>query len=136
MEILRIYREVPVNAIWEGSGNVMALDLVRVLQRSHDAAEMVLADIGEMIGGDARLGGAHARLGELMRDVPAIEQNARAIANGLAVLATAALLKRDAAEDVSESFVATRVSLAGRQTYGVGIDADCARAIIARAMPG
>lgn len=134
--LARIYREVPVNAIWEGSGNVMALDLVRVLQRTPDAAQLVLADIGAMIGGDARLGGAHARLSGLMRDVLGLERNARAIANGLAVLAAAALLKRDAPEEVCESFIATRVSLSGRQTYGIGIDADCARAIIARAMPG
>ena len=133
--LARIYREVPVNAIWEGSGNVMALDLLRVLQRTPDSAQLVLADIGEMIEGDARLGGAHARLTGLMRDVPAIERNARTIANGLAVLAAAALLKRDAPEEVSESFIATRVSLAGRQTYGVGLDADCARAIVVRAMP-
>ena len=134
--LARIYREVPVNAIWEGSGNVMALDLVRALQRTPEAAELVLADIGAMTGGDVRLTSAHARLAERMRDAASIVCNARAIANGLAVLASAALLKRDAPEEVSESFIATRVSLTGRQTYGVGIDPDCTPAIIDRSMPG
>ena len=133
--LARIYREVPVNAIWEGSGNVMALDLVRVLQRSPEAAELVLDDIGAMIKGDARLGSAHARLVELMRDQTSIERNARAIANALAVLASSALLKRDAPDEVAESFITTRVMMSGRQTYGLGLDPVSANAIISRAMP-
>src|SRR5262245_10713119 len=49
----RLYRELPLNAIWEGSGNVMALDLLRVLQREPEAFECVLEDLDAEIGGDA-----------------------------------------------------------------------------------
>jgi len=49
----RIYREMPLNAIWEGSGNVMALDLLRVLQREPETAAIVMEDLAAAAGGDA-----------------------------------------------------------------------------------
>ena len=55
LPLARLYREVPVNAIWEGSGNVMALDVLRVLQREPAAAEIVLDDIAAACRGDAKL---------------------------------------------------------------------------------
>ena len=51
----RLYRELPLNAIWEGSGNVMALDLLRVLQREPETLEIVMDDLGAAVGGDPHL---------------------------------------------------------------------------------
>ena len=60
--LARIYREVPVNAIWEGSGNVMALDVMRVLQREPEALEAVMEELRLASADDARLRAAHERV--------------------------------------------------------------------------
>src|SRR5262249_51720303 len=62
----RLYRELPLNAIWEGSGNVMALDLLRVLQREPEALEIVLDELDAEIGGGAPPAGHLARLPSLL----------------------------------------------------------------------
>ena len=51
----RLYREAPVNAIWEGSGNVMALDVLRVLRKSSEPLEAVLANVEDDLGGSAQV---------------------------------------------------------------------------------
>jgi putative acyl-CoA dehydrogenase len=58
----RLYRESPVNAIWEGSGNVIALDVVRALAKSPQVADAFLAEIDLAAGADAKLDHAATRI--------------------------------------------------------------------------
>jgi hypothetical protein len=93
----RLYREAPVNAIWEGSGNVMCLDVLRALGHDGEAACAVLAALGEEA---ADLPGTRAALAFLERAfaAPDVEAQARAAVDGLAVLAAAAALRQGAPE--------------------------------------
>jgi putative acyl-CoA dehydrogenase len=74
--LARLYREVPVNAIWEGSGNVMALDVLRVLQREPEIAETVMEELGQACGSDAHLKAAHARLMTILHEPRLLESRA------------------------------------------------------------
>ena len=91
----RLYREAPVNAIWEGSGNVMCLDVLRALARDGEAARAVLTALGEET---ADLPGARAALAFIERGFsgPEGEAQARAAVDGLALLAAAAALRQSA----------------------------------------
>ena len=73
----RLYREVPVNSIWEGSGNIMALDVVRVLKREPECALLVLAEINKIAGGDRHIKSAVERWTKLL-DEPDRIRSARA----------------------------------------------------------
>ncbi|WP_072391537.1 isovaleryl-CoA dehydrogenase [Hyphomicrobium sp. CS1GBMeth3] len=133
--LARIYRESPVNAIWEGSGNVMALDVVRVLGREPEAARLVLDALGEAGKGDARVAAAYARLVALLDDASARELHARMLTEQLALLAAAVLLYAHAPTPVAEAFARTRLGGGLRYTYGQGLDPAEADAILERARP-
>jgi putative acyl-CoA dehydrogenase len=109
----RLYRDAPLNSIWEGSGNVTALDVLRALTRTPQAAEAVLAEIDEAAGADRRLDRAAARLRE---DLAAAAKTgaegtyqARRIAGLLALVLQAALLTRHAPAPVADAFCASRL---------------------------
>src|SRR5262249_27390771 len=89
----RLYRELPVNAIWEGSGNVMALDLLRVLQREPDSVAIVMDGLREATRGDARLKAHFSRVETLLKDQRVLERRARDLTEALAVLAAASILR-------------------------------------------
>jgi putative acyl-CoA dehydrogenase len=131
--LARIYREAPVNSIWEGSGNIMALDMVRVLRREPALVRSLLDDQSVAIGSSA-LKGQRDRVGALLRDEAHIEANARAICEGLAVFAAGALLERDAPPEVAQGFIAMRCSGQPPGTYGATRISEV-RAIIGRALP-
>ncbi len=133
--LARIYREVPVNAIWEGSGNVMALDMLRVVQREPDAIEHVLDEILVTSGGDATLTAACARIRNWLGDPQAIEARARQISESLAVLAAATLLRANSPAAIADAFIATRIAGAPRQLYGQGLEAADVRGILDRVLP-
>ncbi|PWW04270.1 putative acyl-CoA dehydrogenase [Hoeflea marina] len=115
--IARHYREAPVNAIWEGSGNVMALDVLRVLSRGRDLFEVVL----EGLMGDLGPGGA--RTVDVLRACMAVcerdEGSGRLLTEQLALAAAAAELTRLGAGQIAEAFVETRLGGAWRLTYGM-----------------
>jgi putative acyl-CoA dehydrogenase len=111
----RLYREAPLNSIWEGSGNITALDVLRALTRSPDSAAAVLAEAGQAAGGDPRLDRAVALLrGALATAAAAPDGQAQSQARGLAGLTTlvlqAALLVRRAPTAVSDAFCAARLA--------------------------
>ena len=85
LPLARLYREVPVNAIWEGSGNVMALDLLRVLQREPEVAGTVMEELAQAIGEDAPLKAAHARVQSILHDPRLLDVRARTLVEGLAL---------------------------------------------------
>jgi putative acyl-CoA dehydrogenase len=131
----RLYREVPVNAIWEGSGNVMCLDVLRVVEREPDSFDKVLAEI-EMAGvAEPRLKEALTRIKALARDVGRDQTTARTLVELLALAGAASLLASNAPHAMSDAFLATRLQGSWRNTYGAGIAHADTRAIVARAAP-
>ncbi len=113
----RLYREAPVNAIWEGSGNVVALDLLRTLGREPAVAEALQRELEAARGVDRRFDAALAEAADrLVR--PAREEEARHLAASLAVLWSAALLLRHAPVAVADAYCATRLCDARRLGYG------------------
>lgn len=133
--LARLYREVPVNAIWEGSGNVMALDVLRVLQRDGDVVEVVMEELKQAAGDDAHLKAAHARLESILQEPRLLDVRARALVEGLAVLAAGTILRAHAPQAVADAFIATRMGSMPRTTYGHGLDWADKAAIVARASP-
>lgn len=133
--LARIYREVPVNAIWEGSGNVMALDVLRVLQHDGDVVEAVMEELKQAAGDDAHLKAAHARLESILQEPRLLDVRARTLVEGLAVLAAGTILRAHAPAAVADAFIATRMGSIPRATYGQGLDWADKSAIIARATP-
>ena len=131
----RLYREAPLNAIWEGSGNVMCLDVLRALAHDGEAARAVLTAPGEEA---ADLPGARAALAFLERSLSAqeAEAHARAAVDRLAVLAAAAALRQSAGAEVGALFARTRLEHGHGALYGTSeISADEARRLIDRALP-
>ncbi len=122
----RLYREAPLNSIWEGSGNVMCLDVLRAAQREPDAVDALFAELALARGGDARLDRHIARA---RRDASATatldEAGARRLAADVALALAAALLVRHAAPAVADAYCASRLgeSYAGALgTLPSGID--------------
>jgi len=134
LPLARIYREVPVNAIWEGSGNVMALDLLRVLQKDRRSVATVMETLAKLCASNEALRGLHASVGAALQSAPD-ERYGRRIVEGLAILAASCILQRSGPVEVSDAFIATRLQGPLRQTYGVPVDPTCESVLLARAAP-
>jgi putative acyl-CoA dehydrogenase len=129
----RLYREAPLNSIWEGSGNVSALDVLRALQRETAAAEAFLAEVELGRGADRRLDAALDRLPKQLAE--AEEGSARRLAEELAVTLQASLLVRHAPAYVADAFCAARLDGEGGRAFGtLPAGADTA-ALVARGTP-
>jgi putative acyl-CoA dehydrogenase len=112
----RLYREAPLASIWEGSGNVAALDVVRVLARSPSSVSALLDELSLAAGADQRLDDAIARLGKELA-APA-EQHARRLAEAIALCLQGALLVRHAPPAVADAFCASRLGGDWGNAYG------------------
>ena len=127
----RLYREAPVNAIWEGSGNVMCLDVLRALRRDPEAADL-LADLARNA---APLLEAGAELFPPMNEIES-EAKARIAVGKLATLAAATALEASAPPSVTEAFVRTRLARQHAALYGADdIAAATAETLLQRALP-
>ncbi|MET3592555.1 putative acyl-CoA dehydrogenase [Mesorhizobium shonense] len=126
--LARYYREAPVNAIWEGSGNVMALDVLRVLGRAPDLFEEVLAGIDRDLGAGGR--GTIGVLKAAMQVASTDQGSARLLTEQLALSAAAAELRRLGAGRIADAFVETRLGGQWRTTYGMLDSRHDARMII------
>ena len=115
--LARYYREAPVNAIWEGSGNVMALDVLRVLARAPGLFDEVLAGIDRDLGDSGR--GTVGVLKAAMQVASSEEGSARLLTEQLALAAAAAELRRLGAGRIAEAFIETRLAGQWRTTYGM-----------------
>ena len=132
----RIYREVPVNAIWEGSGNVMALDVLRVLQREPETVEIVMDDLGEAVGGDAHLK-AHWRACRVCCTSRCCSiARGRQLVEALACWRPARSCSAHAPAAVADAFIA-HARFSGGSSRPTARDSSWAdtRAIVARASP-
>jgi putative acyl-CoA dehydrogenase len=114
--LARLYREAPVNAIWEGSGNVMCLDVLRALSRESEAARAVLDELVRACGDLPGAKDAAAFIGKTVAGADG-EAHARAAVERLAMLAATAALT-ESAPTVAESFARTRLSVARGGTFG------------------
>jgi putative acyl-CoA dehydrogenase len=139
--LARLYREAPVNSIWEGSGNVMCLDVLRALQRDGDAAQALLAELQSAAAGEPRLAVALRELLALLAllALPPEQQQAlgRLLAQRLVLLAQACLLRRHAPSAMADAFIATRLADggAGRVAGAMDMRGLDVAAILARAFP-
>ena len=132
--LARHYRESPVNAIWEGSGNVMCLDVLRALSREADAALAVLRDLTDQTQGLPGASDAVAFIGKAFRR-PDSERVARLAVEKLALLAAAASLNAVSSRH-AELFAATRLAGNHASMYGaVDLAGDDISRLLERALP-
>jgi putative acyl-CoA dehydrogenase len=132
--LARLYREFPVNSIWEGSGNVMCLDVLRALGKAPEARAALAQELGLALGRDARYDAWCARLLDELAGGVASEFGARRLAEQLVVGVQAGLLLRHAPHYVADAFVASRIARDVGGAFGrlpEGVDA---AAILARAL--
>jgi putative acyl-CoA dehydrogenase len=130
----RLFREMPVNSIWEGSGNVMCLDVLRAIGREPEAMQALLDDLARQGGGEARLQAPWQTLQAAVRQpADALEAGARRFVRRLVLLVQATLLLRDAPAFVSDAFIASRFDAEWGGVYGLLPKQADAAAIIERA---
>jgi len=129
----RLYREAPVNAIWEGSGNVQCLDIARAIVRSPQTLEAYFAEVDMARGASAALDSHVAALKDEMRDLSDFEARGRDLCDRLALGLEAASLVR-AGSPIAGAFAHARLESRGAHNYGAltGVDA---KAIVRRAAP-
>ena len=129
----RLYREAPLQSIWEGSGNVAALDALRAAVRQPETVEAFFAEVELAAGADAQLDHAIRRLRKDLGD-PA-EGAARRLAEAMALVLQGSLLVRFGHDAVAEAFLATRLGGDWGLAYGTLPPGVKTEAIITRAMP-
>lgn len=130
----RLYREAPVNSIWEGSGNVIALDVLRVMAKQPHAFDAFRREIEPALG-DARMRRAADALTNALRDTQTAESRARAIVERMAVLWQAALLARDPYNPAAEVFIDSRVDGHWDRTLGTLAPSQSHKLVVERAQP-
>lgn len=107
----RLFRQSPLNGIWEGSGNVICLDVLRVMRSAPDAVEALLSEVEAAAGVNAAFDAAVARTRDGLLEVE--EASARRFVETVAVLLQASLLLRHAPRGVGDAFVAARITEPG-----------------------
>ena len=133
-----LYRDAPLNSIWEGSGNVAALDLLRAVVKEPGGLPAFLAECELAAGADARLDAHLARTREQADAVFAAEDpqfRARTLVEDLALALQGSLLVRHSPPAIADAFCGARLAGAGGRVYGTlpaGVDAG---AVIERALP-
>lgn len=132
----RLYREAPVNSIWEGSGNVMGLDVMRAMTREAEAIPTVMAELEKARGNHPNLDRAIDDLRGELADPEGLETRMRMVTEMMALTLQGALLTCHGDSAVADAFCASRLAPRYRGAFGTlpkGLDLD---AIISRALPG
>jgi putative acyl-CoA dehydrogenase len=114
----RLYREAPLNSIWEGSGNVNALDVLRAMAREPEAVTAFIDEVEQARGSDPRLDDAVDELKRQLSDPTEAEARARRIVELMAVALEASLLVRHGDPAVAEAFCASRLDSNGGRSFG------------------
>ena len=131
----RLYREAPLNSIWEGSGNVAALDLLRATVREPETREAFFDEVDLAAGANTTLDAAIRNVKDSLTDVATIELRARRVAEELALVLQASLLVRHGHPAVADAFCASRLAGDWGHAFGTlppGLDL---AAIIGRTTP-
>jgi putative acyl-CoA dehydrogenase len=129
----RLYREAPLNGIWEGSGNIIALDVLRAVAKSPESVLAFLDEVRAAKGGDKRLDRAIERLEGELRKPEEHEARARRIVEKMALALGASLLIRHSPHALSDAFCAARLDADGGAAYGSLPAGFHQRAIVERA---
>jgi putative acyl-CoA dehydrogenase len=131
----RLYREAPLNSIWEGSGNVQALDVLRAMTREPASVDAFFAELDRARGADPRLDDAVVGLKAGLTDLEDIESRARRLVERMALALQGSLLVRHAPPAVADAFCATRLAGDWGHAFGTlpkGVDTG---AVLQRALP-
>ncbi|MCX4884423.1 MULTISPECIES: acyl-CoA dehydrogenase family protein [unclassified Streptomyces] len=131
----RLVREAPLNSIWEGAGNIQALDVLRALQREPEALHAYLQEVGRARGADHRLDGAIKNLLTELADLEGIEGRARRLAERLALVLQGSLLVRFAPPEVADAFCASRLAGDAGTAFGTLPHTLAHASIVNRARP-
>ncbi|MFG2129975.1 acyl-CoA dehydrogenase family protein [Streptomyces sp. NPDC048751] len=131
----RLVRESPLNSIWEGAGNVQALDVLRALRREPLALNAFLREIGQARGADHRLDGAIKDMLTELADLEGVEGRARRLTERLALVLQGALLVRYAPPQVADAFCASRLGGDGGAAFGTLPPTLDLAALVERARP-
>jgi putative acyl-CoA dehydrogenase len=130
-----IFRESPLNSIWEGSGNVNALDVLRALSREPEALNAWIVEVGKARGEDDRLDRAIEGVLEQLSDTSDLELRARRLAGQMASTLQGALLVQHAPAEVADAFCATRLGKEYGGTMGMLPRGIALEAIVDRTTP-
>src|SRR3989475_1001009 len=114
----RLYREAPLNSIWEGSGNVNALDVLRAMAREPDSVAAFTEEVEQARGMDSRLDDAVDELKRQLTDGADAEARARSLVELMARALEASLLVRHGDPAVAEAFCASRLDSGGGRSFG------------------
>jgi putative acyl-CoA dehydrogenase len=131
----RLFRESPLNGIWEGSGNVICLDVLRAMMRQPESVTAFFDEVERAGGADRRLDAAVESLKAELSDLDGIEARARRIVEHMALVLQGALLVRVGHPAVADAFCASRLAGDWGRAFGTlpaGVDG---RAIVERARP-
>ncbi|HBZ71569.1 MAG TPA: DNA alkylation response protein, partial [Deltaproteobacteria bacterium] len=131
----RLYREAPVNAIWEGSGNVICLDVLRAMVREPASLPALLDELRLARGGNRALDASVAALEREVKELAAPEPRARSLVERMALALQASLLVRCAPPFVADAFCEARLSREGGFLFGALPPGAKRREIVARALP-
>jgi putative acyl-CoA dehydrogenase len=131
----RIYREAPLNSIWEGSGNVNALDVLRALAKTPAVLDAYLAEVELAAGADPRLDAFVGRLRDEFADHDAIETRARRVVEHMALALQGSLLVRNAPPAVADAFCASRLAGDSGLAFGTLPASADTQTIVERHMP-
>jgi len=131
----RIYRQMPLNSIWEGSGNIMCLDVLRAVAKSPQAVQLLLSELAAAQGSDARLDQFVGKLRAELTDTSDSEPQARRLTEHVALAMQGALLVRFAPHAVADAFCASRLGGDWGGAFGTLSRKTDFDAIIKRAMP-
>jgi putative acyl-CoA dehydrogenase len=131
----RLYREAPLNSIWEGSGNVAALDTLRAMARQPESVEAFFAEVALASGADPRLDDAVARLRKDLTDLDDVQYRARRIVESMALVLQGSLLHRRAPAAVADAFCASRLGGDGGHAFGTLPSGTDTATILDRARP-
>ncbi|MFB9604173.1 acyl-CoA dehydrogenase family protein [Streptomyces roseofulvus] len=131
----RLLRESPLNSVWEGAGNIQALDVLRALRTEPAALDAYLREVGEARGADPRLDRAIRGLLAELADLEGVEARARRLAERMALVLQGALLVRWAPPEVADAFCAGRLGGDTGSAFGTLPHTLDLRAVVERARP-
>jgi len=131
----RLFRESPVNAIWEGSGNIQCLDTLRALNKEPDTLHAFFTETASATGSDRRFDRFLQQLKDDFSDISDFQYRARNLVDRMALALQASLLIRHAPAAVADAFCASRLQDSGGMNYGNLPSGTDAAAIIKRATP-
>ena len=114
----RLYREAPLYGIWEGTGNVICLDVLRSLEREPDAGEAFVAELRKGRGFDRRLDAAIERVEAMLLSLASSQNDARRLVETMALTLEGSLLARVSSGALADAFITSRLDGDAGQAFG------------------